>query len=669
MKAWVTALLCLCALVALGSTAVAAEGMEVYPVPALFVSDKVLDNQQFARAISSDGSGKSRDYAIGRFLKTFAESFPTSKKTIDAQNRYSTFAVYLQVPRVSIYRVVKSETLVDLYLPMTMTISFANMGTGEILYTYTYTYYSKREATFASLSDDSATVGLYRDTFDSLLEKVVTTAKQEFRPFSVSATVRMNWKGLYILDKGNSEGIVKGDTLVGPQSMPLEVLYASANYSVAKPLMGEPNTGMVFNKLSNGNLDELKKPKVMLMPGTTIARTGIPEQMVYQLFINALGKDAAFSLISVDKGFYDAQAVVTRETGLSQDVTRQRDLPDFFLRLSFAGPVSATVPSNKKDVQYDEHTARVCGDFLDRSGRALYGSCIDEKISDEVINGIRFAREDREEVVVKNGLIKLADDFRKSVKFRRFDLPVQPGEGDQLGLTDKAGLVGVGNNEQVFKTLKKVDGIDGEVQVPTWQVNVTARTDTQVELALLGGATPDLPKPAKGDKVIIEGLVTEVKDALSRFALCKNDNPEPAEGVTKQVYYSIVHSLGYPMYDGDTFNKALSTVKSAAYGFKPSTDEKPLPPTEIGYCIEPITKVALEKNEQKDGYSSQVFKVTAALKVHRGNNVVWKKGLQQTVTVSCPDGSEKEYVDFEVYKAICGLVSDLAKKVDVTAKQ
>jgi hypothetical protein len=640
--------------------------IQVFPLQAFFVSEKAAQNDHFIKAISSDKGGYDHNYAITNFIGEFKKHFPNSSTNITDQNKYSTFLVYLQVPRVSQYKIKKSDTLVDLYLPMTMTISFANMGTGEILYTYTYTYYSKREATFASLQNENITIDLYRDTYNSLLEKVIKTAKENFKPFSVATVIKKEWNGLYVLDKGDTQGVVKGDTLIGPKGMPLSIIYASGNYSVAQPIMGEPKSGMVFNKLSNGNLDDLKKPKVMLMPGAGVTNgSNIPEKMIYQLFINALGKNAAFSLISIDKSFYEVQRVVTQETNLTQAVTQQRELPDLYLRLQFNGPVSTTLPSNKPDVSYDEHSVRVCGDFLDRSGRELYGKCVDEKITDEIITDIRFAREDREEVVVKNAIVKLADDFIQAVKFKRYELPAQPTEMNRVTLSDRAGLLTVEGNAQLFKNIGSVDGIAGDINVPTWLLSVVGRNATNVDAALISPITKDIPQPALGDNVLIEGMVSSTKHPLIKFKICEKQQDESIDGRSKPVYYSVVEGLEYPLYDRVTFNVVLNSIKESSYGFKSSKDEHPIKTELIDYCIEPITKVTLNSKQQKIGYSSLNYSILAGIKVFNKSDIVWKKGIQQSVTISCPNGAGEEYINYELTTAICKLMTDLAKKVEV----
>ncbi len=64
---------------------------------------------------------------------------------LDNKNKYNTFVVWIDIQRVSQYKIDKSQKLIDYYLPLTMSINFANMVTGEILYSYSYTYYARYE--------------------------------------------------------------------------------------------------------------------------------------------------------------------------------------------------------------------------------------------------------------------------------------------------------------------------------------------------------------------------------------------------------------------------------------------------------------------------------------------------------------------------------------------
>ena len=325
-----------------------------------------------------------------------------------------------------------------------MSINFMNMVTGECLYSYSYTYYSKYETFQDKLSDekkqdkDNTITGLYKSTYKDLLQKIVQTAKDNFKPFSIKTAVKKVWNDTLILDKGNKSGIAKGDVLVDQYSNQLSVIYASSNYSVAQLLIGEVKSDSTFEKFSNESIDEIEKPKVMLMDNIGMKQIErVDKSIIYQLFANALNKKASFALVSVDRGFYDAQRATIEKTKLQFAVTQNRDLPDYFLKLYFYGPFYSNSPSNKPYMSYDTYTMMACGDFLDKSGRIVYGKCVDEKISDEIYEDIRYSNDARKEVLLKNAVIKLADDFIANIKFKNIELPITTAEKDHVDVYDQ----------------------------------------------------------------------------------------------------------------------------------------------------------------------------------------------------------------------------------------
>ena len=185
----------------------------------------------------------------------------------------------------------------------------------------------------------------------------------------------------------------------------------------------------------------MKKPKVMLLGNkngeTFIKSNTVPDNVVYRLFVDALGKKAPFSLISIDQSFYDIQREVTELTHLTQEVTQNREMPDYFLKLYFYGPFYTKSPTNKPYVSVDNYTMMACGDLLDSNGRVVHGSCVDDKITDEVFGTIRYPNEAREEILVKNAIIKLADEFTRNVTFRTLQFPVVKTEGNNVVIEDK----------------------------------------------------------------------------------------------------------------------------------------------------------------------------------------------------------------------------------------
>ena len=127
---------------------------------------------------------------------------------------------------MSLYEIQKTQQLVDMYLPVTMSVTFANMVTGESLYSYAYTYYSVFGTTSNAKAEAKGKIAeFYRETYRDLMKKVISQAKQNFAPFSIAAMVKRVWNDNYILDKGTDSGLVKGDVLVDQHKNQVSVVY------------------------------------------------------------------------------------------------------------------------------------------------------------------------------------------------------------------------------------------------------------------------------------------------------------------------------------------------------------------------------------------------------------------------------------------------------------
>lgn len=649
----------------------AQEAFQIYPVQGIFLSDKVNENKVFLKALSKDDLGNDKVYASGLFIETFRSSFQNAVSTINDKNKYSTFVAYLQIPRVSQYTINKAQNLMDLYLPVTMSLNFANMVTGESLYSYYYTYYSKYETTHKQLSDESlekadTIAGLYKETYKDLLQKVIQKAKENFHPFSIKTVVKKTWNDAHILDKGNKNGIAKGDVLVDQYGNQISVIYASSDYAVAQELLGSVKRDSAFEKYSNESLDEIKKPRVTLLSGIDKENIKtVPENIIYQLVVNALGKKASFSLVSLDKGFYQVQRSVIESTNLKQAVSQNRELPDYFLRLYFYGPFYVNSPSNKPYVSYDTYTIIACGDFLDRSSRVLYGKCVDEKISDEVFENIRYSSDAREEVLVKNAILKLAEDFTVNIKFKNVELPVTGADKDNVYIKDPFNMVS-GGTLMLFHLVDKINGIDEDVYIPTWELSVMDKTGLTITANKNLPVSSKMPEPVSNDKILLTEMVTNNVYNSRALKICnksiESEGDFSLDNFRRLSYYAISDGVKYPFYDAGDFKASAETLNDSGYGFRKKIQ---IQEAKTDYCLEPIYKVLKQSETTDKGIKSYKFSLVAGIKVYYKDKIVWKKGLQQDLSVSPPVGFEKPFLAFELSKATYNLLNDVIRSIEL----
>ncbi len=76
-------------------------------------------------------------------------------------------------------------------------------------------------------------------------------------------------------------------------------------------------------------------------------------------------------------------------------------------------------------------------------------------------------------------------------------------------------------------------------------------------------------------------------------------------------------------------------------------------------------KISKQSTVGNNSINTHKINIVGGLKVYDKNSVVWKKGLQQDVSISCPKNYEKQLLDFELSKYILDLLSDTAKKVEI----
>jgi hypothetical protein len=652
---------------------VAEDGLSIYAVPGIFYSGKSQEaDSLFAKALSLDGLGGNQGYAINLFLQEMNKNFPNLSAQIDNKNKYRVFVAHLQVPRVSLYKVNKPAQLVDIYLPVTMSINFTNMTTGEMLFSYSYTYYSKYETHQDTLADanhyQKTIIDLYRETYKDLLTKIISHAKDNFHPFTINAKVRKEWGGLYVLDKGHQGGIAKGDVLIDQYGNQLSIIDATNLYSVGQDILGNPQTDSLYLKFSNQSLDEIKKPKVLLTAnlGNNYANS-VPDNIIYQLFLNALGKKATFSLVSVDKSFFEVQRAVVELTNLNQETTQQRELPDYFLRLYLFGPFYAKQPCNKSYMSYDNYKLKLCGDILDRNGRVLYGNCVDEEITDEVYGDARYSNEAREEVIIKNALIKLADDIIANVKFKSIDLTINSANKKLFFVNDPLELIVPGSPLKIFHSIGKVPGVEESVLIPTWEANAIDRDGENILAQTIMPVSNKVPEITKGDKIVVNLIDKKSVGGMKSLSLCEVPRAELSEPVSADdfkhlSYYAIQQTIKFPFYDVAGIAKIIDDLNSGEYGFKKRMDFYQM---KSDFCIESICKAKKQQETNEEAFVSYKYSLVSGLKIYKDTEVTWKKGVQQTVNVCCPKTFEQSFLKVDLSNRAYELIKDISNKIEI----
>jgi hypothetical protein len=543
-----------------------------------------------------------------------------------------------------------------------MSIYFTNILTGEVLYSYSYTNYSVYTAAADSVKPDTIQK-LYRKNFEDLVSVMLTNAKNNFKPFAIQAKTASLWKGYVVLDKGRDSGFSANDSLTDSAGNQINIIHAGQRYAVGIPILGNPNEGAAFSKLSNQTTDSIKKPKVVILKVDN--PSAFPEQSAQQFFSDSLGSAAQFSILPVQRNFYSVQDFVIRATNLEQKIRYERELPDYFIRISILPPVYVRYATNKQYVNNDSYSVTAFGELLDTSGRVLYSADSTEILEDQVVSNISFANEARLQIVVKNALIDLGKKFAENVKFKHLELPVEGVSGDNLSVTDPYNVLAPGVGAKVYRNIGRVSGVNEDVLVPIWEVTAVSTDGASAQVGKVLATNVGAPEPGNGDLIIMEAIEPSSADKVHRLAMCPkcvNLGGEAFNNCSVIARYAASENLAYPMYSAKDFPADVTRIVNDAL-FKKRTSKVSI--ADPSYCIEPVYKIVKGGEGSSGQPGTRMYTVTAGLRVKKGETVTFKKGMEQNVTIPLPKGYEAAAVDMELNKDIFSLMSDIAKSVRI----
>jgi hypothetical protein len=605
----------------------AAPGLQLYPVKGVF-----FPSEEGPSRIDADFRSMIEAGEQPYFATKFREKFPEAAKTIAEGTQRRTFAVSLQIARASRYTVAKTNGTVDMYLPVTASVYFTNVMTGEVLYAATRTTIK-----MVNVMPENAKAGgdktksLFADTFHGVVDDLIGDAKERFKPQTVSAKVEKEWKGVAILGGGTNDGLRRDDTLTDEKGNELKVLHAGPDYAVASPTLGTFSKGTVFAKASNGTLAEIQKPR--MLPLIEQAPAGFPEESLVQLFGDALGAAAPVSLVPVNRTYAEVVKALSTQIDLSKEKLTQRELPAFFVRLRVPDPITY-----ERATKVDYMTGRITdalayAEVVDRSGRVLYAAQGRDHIEDEVVNGQALNLEARQEIAIKNALLALAKRFGAEFKLKTAQFELAEA-GALPSVKDENGLLAAGAMVHAFKKIGKV-GNAKDVLVPTWELSVAVPGEEKTELSPTFPLINDAPELAKGDVLIVEGA-SGVDARRRRFGTCG-----PAEklgtvevpGYTELAFNLFAQGYKVPFYAGGL----AATVRALVHGGTGFKEDIKFAEPKVDYCIQPVYRISTGEPKCSGKTCSETATVKLSYRVRPpggGGEVKASVGMESKMTAS-----------------------------------
>jgi hypothetical protein len=623
--------------------------LEIYPLPAVF-------SPATNAPLFNDIVKNNRDFFVNNFVETMKQNFKNTVDGFSDRTKYKTFVSYLSIPRVAENKYNRGK-LLDILLPMTASVQFVNAATGEMLYAYPSTIIGKYRTTAqdeASEDKNSAVEKLYLENYQNIVKEIIAQASKEFNPFSIETVVSDIYRGLFVLDKGTSAGIAKGDLLTDANGNQINVVYSDLEYSIAEKVIGNIQNETAFSKFATGSLTQLKKPKILFI-------NDVKDEKSYGVFASAIGNSADFSLITVDKTFYDMQAaLVSLNDSFKSENMNNRTLPDYFLKLDIGKPLFTRYPTNTDYVFLDKYDITVCGNIFDKVGRIVFAKCVNETISDKTVSDIKFTEEARFDVLTKNALVKLADAFANELKFKQRTLKINKTDNTLIYVKDTNGLLSVGNAITVFRKIK-TEQKGKEIIIPAWEYKVQDISDGIAICKQNQPIVDGIEKVSKKDIVIAGSLGrNNVQTNIFRYSpdkLTLKNNEIELDDFKELGFIALASSLNLPIStDKEEFDEIINELNSG-YGFKQKLSAVS---GNDNFTIRAAYKITLKNEKTTKNLLAQEYNIIVGIMSKNGENILKQKGLSQDVHIQVPTKDNKKIIAYELSKFVYTLTQQVA---------
>ena len=603
--------------------------IQLYPLSAVYLNQDASEKDNFQKALANNIDDNTMGFGREYFVNKVKNNFKTVSEITNKNVNY-TFVSYLKIPRISHYQVQKPNANIVNYFPVTGTFTIANMKTGEIIYSEGLTenkpYEDSKEVNNLKKQE------YYKLGMVALTDDLMEIASKSFKPFDISTKV-IDSNGKYlILDQGNEAGLLVGDTLESKASNEIKVIYADKKYAIATLTLGNMQSGEIYSKVANGSLSSISKQKVGLVENSNTYQFFTWDTMK-QFFTDTVGENAAFSVLPIDQIFYSAQkqAFGESKSGLSQESGSKRILPTMFVKIDIGKPYFWENPTDKAYAVESNFAINSCALMSNSNGVITYSHCSSDKIKDIVVDNSKFSNEAEYEIVTKNAIIKLANEFSKNVKPSQKMAVVKSVE-DSIITIDTDNSFIKGENVQIFHYL------NSSIKVPINEGKVLE--DDQSKVKLFFGE-----KVEKGDEIVTQ-LLGNVKDNIISFGssevLAGSINLPEFETMSK---YIVAKHAKYSCLVWEDVKNSLQSTFSNTNGFVNDLHVD-LPKT--AYIAVPRYKIELMKTTCDDDSKlcHNSYNLYSGVRIYNGtidqSNIIHKGGYQSSVTFTYVKGDESK---------------------------
>ena len=595
--------------------------------------------------------------------------------TISQKTKNRTYIASLEVLRASEY-IVKKDSTAEIFLPVTLSLKLTNVLSGEVIYSDSATL-SQPIQVLTTEIDATTTKAAIKQKFQSTLltltKQVTEELKAKLKVSETETQVVDRWKSYLVLDKGFKQGIAAQDELSSTEGDLIRVVHADSDYAVAVPILMQGNSKR-FSKVSTNTRQAINKPKALVVDVLTYQ--GESKDLIEQIFSDAVGEQASFTLTPVNKRYSAMAQSVSEQTALAQsEDLNQRELPEFFIRINVI-PVIAYQQQIGKMTQQQVLHSEVFAEMIDRSGRVIYSAHATDDIKEVISEGMGFSLEARKEVVLKNALLKLGQQFQKGIQFTRSDLKVSSSSGHNITIDDAGERLSTGMKVHVYHSDKAAGR---NILIPTWEATVLERQGARVTAQLDFPVNSSDRMPVRsGDRILLDSSAP-VGDSKQSRVLCPSLPTEqvgeiPFDGFGPLIYHAFASQSKRPFYaTGSGFKEQILLKDSVVAmtenaGFKKDMKVNFYIPRDK--CLQPVLKIEVKQdsikcNADKSNCDATLVMASGARIFNQKSEKIGAYGLQQEIALKGIDYQHRhEMYNIQMFEALPKILNQIVQKAD-----
>lgn len=453
----------------------------------------------------------------------------------------SAYAAVLAVSRATIYRVERGGN-VDYLIPVTLTLQIIKPDKGKVAYTLSDTLYSPFVFTKQEDANPATRALIDRKVIENMMTQVdhlVSEAGKAFNPKSTEVTV-IGRSGKYlVVDGGYEIGFNKDDepSAVRPEQPDRELFFkvvsAASGHSVLRVRQDDVPVGTKLRFEFTSAADDSDKPG--LMPVTAFSEYGEQfdrQAALAQQFVRSIGFSSRFNVVPVSTNFKNAMRLITGQANcVSSDKLRgasevkggRPGSPHFFAQ--FEAHVSESyVNEGSRNAQgvstesEEDFAVAASVRLVDSSMRVHYSETVVEPYKIQRVNNKGLDSGSARDVALRNAVTKLSASFARNAKLEIRDVQISKVEGNRIwipGAGIRAEDVGA---RTVYRELPVAfRGQKVLVPLELGEGNEPRVAQDGPDLVLsFSRIDDDVPMPAKGDRVRLEGLAKPGAAAVLR---------------------------------------------------------------------------------------------------------------------------------------------------------